>query len=46
MACMAALVLEPMSPGAFHSSLTLVWWVDAFSAPLPAEVEQATASLA
>jgi hypothetical protein len=46
MACMAVLEAEPMNPEAFHSSLTIVWWVDAFSSPLPAEVERAAAGVA
>lgn len=47
MACIARLTSEPLVPNstAASSELTLVWWQDAFDAPLPMEIERAAAAL-
>ena len=43
MACMARLTSKPRDPDLRASELTLVWWLDAFTAPLPDEIERAAA---
>jgi hypothetical protein len=43
MACIARLTSKPLDPEMLSSELTLVWWQDAFSAPLPVEIERAAA---
>ena len=45
MACMAHLLSSPLDADMVSSELTLVWWQDSFSLPLPAEIERAAASL-
>jgi hypothetical protein len=41
MACMARLTSAPLNPEMVSSELTLVWWQDAFDAPLPHEIARA-----
>jgi hypothetical protein len=45
MACMARLTSKPMDPEQTASELTVVWWQDAFDAPLPVEIERAVATI-
>ena len=45
MACIARLTSKPFDPDMVSSELTLVWWRDAFEAPLPAEIEKAASSV-
>ncbi len=45
MACIARLTSAPLDPEMVSSELTLVWWQDAFEAPLPREIERAAAGL-
>jgi hypothetical protein len=46
MACAARLVSKPIDPNLCESELTLVWFQDAFDAPLPAEIERAASGVA
>ena len=43
MACLAHLTSKPLDPDNTSSDLTLVWWQDAFTRPLPEEIECAAA---
>jgi hypothetical protein len=47
MACIARLISQPVVEDGFNawSQLTLVWWQDAFDAPMPVEIERAAAGL-
>jgi hypothetical protein len=45
MACMAGLVSSPLDPDALRSALTLVFWADVFTTPLPLEIERAVSSV-
>jgi hypothetical protein len=45
MACLARLTSRPLDPEMVASELTLVWWQDAFDAPLPVVVESAAATI-
>jgi hypothetical protein len=41
MACAARLISDPLDADMTESWLTLVWWQDAFTLPLPQEIERA-----
>jgi hypothetical protein len=43
MACVACLTSEPLDPDSTASTLTVVWWQDTFTRPLPDEIERAVA---
>lgn len=45
MACIAHLTSEPLDPDNVASSLTVVWWQDAFTLPLPQEIQSAVAGI-
>jgi hypothetical protein len=45
MARMARLSSAPLDPDLVSSELTLVWWQDGFTSPMPAEVERAAAGV-
>ncbi len=45
MVCMAALVSKPLDDRGWGSRLTLVWWQDAFTDPLPVVIERAAAGV-
>jgi hypothetical protein len=45
MACVASLTSEPLDPDNTASTLTVVWWQDAFTRPLPEEIERAVAAI-
>jgi hypothetical protein len=45
MACMARLVSKPLDPEMVQSELTLVWWQDELTLPLPEEIARAAAGL-
>jgi hypothetical protein len=45
MACMARLSSAPLDPDLVSSELTLVWWQDGFTSPMPAEIERAAAGV-
>jgi hypothetical protein len=45
MTCMAALVSKPLGDKGWGSHLTLVWWQDEFTDPLPLVIERAAAGV-
>jgi hypothetical protein len=45
MACVARITSEPLDAYMVASELTLLWWQDAFEAPLPQEIERAAAGV-
>lgn len=45
LACAARLLSMPFDPTMTESVLTLVWFLDAFEAPLPQEIERAATGL-
>jgi hypothetical protein len=45
MACVALLESKPRDPDMLASTLTLVWWQDSFTRPLPEEIERAAAGI-
>jgi hypothetical protein len=45
MACAARLTSAPLDPDNLSSDLTLVWWQDAFTLPLPEEIAAAAAAV-
>lgn len=45
MACVAHLTSAPLDPDGTESTLTVVWWQDAFTRPLPEEIERVVAAV-
>lgn len=45
MVCAASLVSKPLGDKGWGSKLTLVWWQDVFTDPLPAVIDRAAAGL-
>ncbi|WP_248360526.1 hypothetical protein [Anaeromyxobacter oryzae] len=45
MACVAQLESKPHDPERLASAVTLVWWQDAFTRPIPEEIERAAACI-
>jgi hypothetical protein len=45
MACAAHLTSEPLDARNVASTLTVVWWQDAFTRPMPEEIQRAVATV-
>lgn len=45
MACVAHLTSEPLDPNMLASTLTVVWWQDTFTRPLPEEIQREVATV-
>lgn len=45
MACIAHLTSEPFDPDMLASTLTVVWWQDGFTRPLPEEIQRSVATV-